>query len=141
MGNLEGVEELGRNLSRIKNLTHDALITGLEISANNVVTHAKLRHTFGKSLDPATVSEHPDKRFYTWTSNLVNSIRAGNVEQYPNGLLIEVTAGAGLGIYPQLVEYGGPGRREFPFMRPAMSGTAKLNLSILGKAVRSVLGG
>ena len=108
---------------------------GLEVSANLVISHAKRNHVRGKSLTPWGVRLHRSRRFYVWSERLVNSMHAGKVTVYKNGLQIAVHASES---YAAAVEKGGPNRRAFPFFGPAIKeNRARISSSIM-KAMKKV---
>lgn len=131
---LKGIKEFEENLKRLSSLTTQELKTALEVSANNVVTHAKGEHVFFKSLDPETVKRHPHKRFYTRTSKLVNTIRVGKTTEFAGGIQTEVLAGD-----PGPVKYAPFVEEKFPFLEPALKATAKTNFDLIAKTVRNLL--
>jgi len=106
----------------------------MEKAQNNVATHAKARHQAGVSREEAIL--HPDSRFYTWSAKLVNSIHPLKVKIHLNGLTGEVVAGEK---YATLIELGGPNRRAFPFMDPAVTETAPVNIALFAAAVAEVI--
>ena len=130
----KGIKEFEQNLKRLSSLTTQELKTALEVSANNVVTHAKGEHIFFKSLDPATVAMHPHERFYTRTSKLVNSIRVGKTTEFAGGIQTEVLAGD-----PGPVKYAPFVEEKFPFLEPALKATAKTNFDLIAKTVKDLL--
>jgi len=79
---------------------------------------------------------HPDSRFYTWSGDAVNSIKAEKVKVSVNGLIGEIT---GSEPYMTLLEIGGPGRRAFPFFGPALEEEAVGIVAILGAAISKVI--
>lgn len=133
-----------RRLKLIKNWSDQAILTGLEASADQVITHIKKtqRHLRGKSLSRAVVREHPHPEFYVWTQRLINSLYPSTeirskARGTVTGAYIEVGAQEP---YASLVERGGAGRRAFPFLGPALGATKGANLQIMAEALRSVLG-
>ena len=128
-----------RLLSRLNLSTRHLMSAGkegLEVSANLVATHAKTRHVRAKSLSREAVRRHADRRFYVWSERLANSIHPGRVEAYSHGLRIAVHASEA---YAAAVEKGGPNRRAFPFMEPALNENRGNILRILGVAARGEL--
>ena len=114
----------------------------MERAQNLVVTHAKSQHLRGASLSREAVLEHEDlqgtgsPRFFTWSAKLVNSIHAEKVKVFVNGIKGEVTAGER---YATKIELGGPNRRAFPFMGPALVGTAPATILLFAAAVKKVI--
>jgi len=101
-----------------------------------VATNAKGRHLVGKEVSRAELDLHADPRFYTWSEDLVNSIKAKKVKVLPWGLTGEVTASEP---YATLIEVGGAGRRAFPFFGPALVEEGPGIILILGTAVSKVI--
>jgi len=137
---LEGLKEFQQNLKRVGSWTDSAIKEALERAAGNTISHIKTKqiHLWGKSLTKVTVKEHPHKEFYMWTEELINSIRRGNVEAYLNGAQIEIRAGDKTINYAALVELGGPNRRAFPFLKPALEKTQGENLVIMAGVLKKV---
>ena len=108
----------------------------MEKSQNLVVTNSKSRHVVGSQLSREQVKEHSDPRFYTWSSDLVNSIKAEKVQVFVNGIKGEVTASEK---YATKIEVGGPNRRAFPFFGPALTEEAVPIVALLGAAVARVI--
>lgn len=137
---LKGLEEFEENLKKLDRKTVTAAKVALEVAANNVVTHAKAGHRFARSLDLLTVASHPDKRFYTRTAKLVNSIRIGDTRETMEGVETEVLAGdPGLVTYAVFVEKGTRTAREFPFLEPALKETAQVNLEVIANILKRML--
>lgn len=136
---MKGLKEFHENLQKVKDWTHREIREGLEISANNVVTHAKARHKFGKQLGRETARLHPDERFYTWTSETVNSIQAGEVTSFGDGAMIPVMAGNESMPWVKWLETGRPGARAFPFMGPALRETKSKNLKVMVERIKRVI--
>ena len=130
----KGIKEFEANLKRLSSLTTQKLKTALELSANNVVDHAKDEHINFKSLSPETVAKHPHKRFYTRTSKLVNSMRIGKTTEFAGGIQVEVLAG-----YPGPVKYAPLVEAKYPYLEPALKATAKMNFDLIAKTVRNLL--
>ena len=138
---LQGLEELQANLRRVDDWTNPVIKTGLEKAAGNTINKIKLKnHLWGKSLDRATVKEHPHKEFYVWTQELINSIRRSNVKVLMNGAEIEIRAGGGDIDYAAAVELGGPKRRAFPFLKPGLDETHGENVQIMADELSKVFG-
>ena len=108
----------------------------MELSQNKVATNAKSRHVVGSQLSRPERKSHTDPRFYTWSSDLVNSIKAEKVKASITGITGEVTASEP---YATLIEVGGPNRRAFPFFGPALTEEAVAIVAILGAAVSKVI--
>jgi len=149
---LQGLAELNQNLKLLKTFTAIELITAMEKSQNLVATHAKSNHVAGKPLSRAERKAHPDARFYSWSSDLVNSIHAEKVEVFVNGIKGEVTAGEKYATAVETGDYNKTGdisaigtelgtanRRAFPFMGPALAGTAVQVIALFGAAVKKVI--
>jgi len=90
----------------------------------------------GSQLSTEERKSHPDSRFYTWSSDLVNSIKAEKVQVFVNGLKGEVTASEP---YATRIELGDAGVRAFPFFGPALEEEAVAIVAILGAAVSKVI--
>ncbi|MBE3088033.1 MAG: hypothetical protein IMZ71_02805 [Chloroflexi bacterium] len=128
---------LTENLKKLTALDQPEIRLALEVSAANVVKHMQMNHR-----RPATTAErigHPDPRFYTWTGKLVNSMRAGAVKVGFKVMSIEVKAGDRSTNYAADVEFGTPHSRQFPFFRPALAETAKVNMEMIGSSIRKAL--
>lgn len=132
-----------RRLKLIKNWSDQAILTGLEASADQVITHIKKTQTHlrGKSLSRGVVREHPHEHFYVWSQRLINSL-------YPSGEIQSRARGTATGAYVEvgaqepyasIVERGGAGRRAFPFLGPALGATEAANLQIMANALKRVL--
>ena len=130
-----GLAELNRNLKLVKTFVDASLITAMELSQNKVATNAKSRHVKGSQLSSAERRSHPDERFYTWSADLVNSIKTEKVKALPYGITGEVTASEK---YATLIEIGGPNRRAFPYFGPALEQEAVKIVALLGAAVSKV---
>ena len=133
---VQGLAELNRNLKLVKTFTDASLITAMELSQNKVATNAKSRHIVGSQLSREQRKTHPDSRFYTWSADLVNSIKAEKVQVFVNGLKGEITASEP---YATLIEIGGPNSRAFPFFGPALEEEAVGIVAILGAAISKVI--
>ena len=108
----------------------------MEKSQNLVATNAKSKHVVGSQLSSAERKTHPDPRFYTWSTKLVNSIKAEKVKIFTYGITGEVTASEP---YATLIEVGGAGRRAFPFFGPALEEEAVGIVTLMGAAVSKVI--
>ena len=108
----------------------------MEKAQNLVVTHSKSNHIAASGLSAGERKTHADPRFYTHSAKLVNSIHAEKVKVFVNGLKGEVTAGER---YATKIELGGPNRRAFPFMGPALVGTAPATILLFAAAVKKVI--
>ncbi|MFA4971744.1 MAG: hypothetical protein WC683_03975 [bacterium] len=148
------------NLQKLASLNHPMIVLTMEIAGNNVVEHAKANHRRPPE-SPAAVREHSDPRFYTRTGNLVNSMRAENAQVSDLAITVPVVAGdtrvdyaaiietgrksaatfggGAFNPWAALTEFGGAGRRAFPFFRPAIMKTARRNFGIIGEGVRRTL--
>jgi len=92
-----------------------------------IAKHAKQRHFFvGTGKGAAAKAEkgefkfkNPDGtlRFKVRTSNLRDNIQEREVKIEDDEIILQVVAGVE---YANDIEFGGPGRRAFPFMRPAL---------------------
>lgn len=132
---MEGLSALKEALNRNERRVDAVSKTGLEIWAALVTAHAKANHQRGKGLSLQERTEHSDDRFYVWTNILVNSIAQGDVHYDPMGAEIEVMATAD---YAAAVELGGPNRRAFPFMTPALDANKGAGLTIMENLLRMV---
>jgi HK97 gp10 family phage protein len=131
------IQKFKMNCSRVKNFLNPVIKAGLLAAANPVVMHAKAEHS-----RPATAEEraaHPDRRFYTWSGHLVQSIRAGKFLPYKDGAALEILAGDPENPYASFVEFGTSTARAFPFMRPALEAKAQEVFAILGAAVSAAI--
>ena len=108
----------------------------MEKAQNLVVTHSKSNHVAASQLSAGEKKTHSDIRFYTHSSKLVNSIKAEKVQVSVNGLKGEVTASEP---YATAVELGGANRRAFPFMGPALTGTAVEQIALFIAAIKKVI--
>ena len=137
---LQGLKELKENLQKIDNWTDGAIKTALEKAAGNTINRIKSKdHIHGKTLSRQTVREHPHKEFYTWTQELLNSIRRSEVKVFLNGAEIEIRAGSNTINYAAKVELGGPNRRAFPFLAPGLEETENENMVIMADELKKVL--
>ena len=139
----KGIKEFEENLKKLSSRTTQELKDTLEVAANNVVTQAKGEHIFFKSLDPATVAAHPDRRFYTRTAKLVNSMRIGKTTEFAGGIQTEVLVGGisvrGIDGVTGYVNYAPFVEEEYPFLEPALKSTAQTNLNLIAKTVKDLL--
>jgi len=133
---VQGLAELNRNLKLVKTFTEIELITAMEKGQNLVATNAKENHVAAQSLSPAELKSHPDPRFYSHSSKLVNSIHPEKVKVSAFGLEGDVTAGEK---YATKIEVGGPNSRAFPFFGPALIGTAPAVIELFALAVKKVI--
>jgi len=133
---VQGLAELNRNLKLVKTFTDASLITAMEKAQNLVATNAKSRHVVGSQLTREERKSHPDPRFYTWSADLVNSIKAEKVKIFTYGLTGEVTASEP---YATRIELGDAGVRAFPFFGPALTEEAAAIVALLGAAVSKVI--
>jgi len=108
----------------------------MEKAQNLVVTHSKSNHIAASGLSAGERKTHSDERFYTHSADLVNSIKPEKVKVFVNGLKGEVTASEP---YATKIEIGGPNRRAFPFMGPALTGTAVAQIALFAAAVKKVI--
>lgn len=108
----------------------------MEKAQNLVAIHAKNNHIAASQLSAGDIKTHADPRFYTHSSDLVNSIHAEKVKIFVNGLTGEVTAGEK---YATRVEIGGPNSRAFPFMGPALTETGPAQIALFAAAVKKVI--
>jgi len=134
---LLGLEQLNANLQLVKNWTNESLKTGMEVSLNLIEVSAKANHKRAKSLSPDVRKEHPDERYYTWSGQLTGSVHAEKVKVSLTGLTGEVVASEA---YAIPIELGGPNRRAFPFLGPALNDNSEEIFMILGSAVKAALG-
>lgn len=130
----QSLKEFEKNLKKIDNWTNKAIADGLMMGASKVVLHAQAKHT--RPTSRAKRIEHLDKRFYTWSGDLVGSIHPGKVQVYRDGALIEIKVPES---YAAAVEYGTPRSRAFPFMKPALDETKNEVLAYLARAVKEAL--
>ena len=133
---LLGVAELNANLKLIKDWTAVELVKGMEISLNKIVTTAKSNHERAKSLSPSELKLHPSDRYYTHTGKLTGSIHAEKVQATLTGISGAVVASEA---YAAKVELGGPNRRAFPFMQPALVGNEQAFIYIMTNHIRMVI--
>lgn len=122
------VDELSENLARLERLDSPYLAEGMQRAANVAVTLMKANHPappasgslykghFGYSL----ATKHDHQRFYTRSGKLVNSMRAGETKVETTKITQEVLAGDQYVNYAAPVELGGPNRRAYPYMAPAI---------------------
>lgn len=108
----------------------------MEKAQNLVATHAKNNHIAASQLSAGQRKTHADPRFYTHSSDLVNSIHAEKVQVFVNGLRGEVTAGER---YATKIEIGGPNRRAFPFFGPALIDSTPAIIALFNIAVKKVI--
>jgi len=108
----------------------------MELSQNKVATNAKSRHVVGSQLSRPERKSHTDPRFYTWSADLVNSIKAEKVKVSITGITGEITASEP---YATLIEVGSSSRRAFPFLNPALTEEAPGIIILLGAAVSKVI--
>ena len=136
---LEGLEELKANLQRVDDWTNPAIKRALEKAAGNTINKIKSKdHIHGKTLSRQTVKEHPHKEFYSWSQELLNSIRRSEVKVKLDGAQIEIHAGDKTIDYAAAVELGGPNRRAFPFLKPGLEETQGENIVIMAEEIKKV---
>jgi len=135
---LEGLEELKANLQRVDDWTKPAIKKALEKAAGNTINKIKSKdHLWGKTLSRQTVKEHPHKEFYSWSQELLNSIRRSEVSiKIAGGAEIEIRAGDKTIDYAASVELGGPNRRAFPFLKPGLEETQGENIIIMAEEIK-----
>lgn len=140
---LQGLNELKRNLEKIQGWTDEGIVQGLELAGNNVLTHIKTKqeHKAGATLPKQTVKEHPDKMFYTWTSNLINSLFVSKVKFYTNGADIAIVSPGAQAPHNVAVEKGTTRSRAFPFLVPAVVATKQETVNFLVTSLRRSLRG
>ena len=98
-----------------------------------MANHAKRNHVRGKSLTPLQRRAHADKRYFTWSAKLTNSIQPRAVRFTQTEVIGEVVASES---YAAIVELGDPPRRRaFPFFGPAIRETAKSGLRAMQLAL------
>ena len=147
-------QSLLRALSRLRTLGGDVPATMMKVvdrGTEMVVTHMKGQHFFvgtGKNAmqrarDNEFTFKNPDgsPRFKTRTANLLNSIQSRGAHKSGKDIKGKIFVSEK---YAKDVDEGGPGRRAFPFKRPAIEHTRPLirrdALKIVEAAIRKANG-
>jgi len=133
---LGGMKEFNRNLERAKNLDLPEVRAGMAMWQTLVINHAKANHLWRWSLGPETASRHPHDRFYQVTGKAVNSMRPGRIFTTKTSISAEALAGGPATGYVAGLEFGTARSRAFPFMGPAIVGTAQDGLALLAYALQ-----
>lgn len=121
------LKALMQNMDRMGVDMIPPLTKAIEDGTQLVTNHAKAGHQFmgvkrkSKAEEEASVIVHvnPDgtPRFRIRTANLLNSIQAIDAKVKRESIEGQITAGME---YAADVEFGGPGRRAFPFFTPSL---------------------
>ena len=124
--------DLNRLISGLRILAGDVFLVpvlkaAVDDGANMIANSAKERHFFigtgagaaAKALDHELDFKNPDGslRFKVRTANLLNSIQATPAVASMGSVKAAIKVGMR---YARAIEEGAPGRRAFPYMRPAV---------------------
>ena len=134
---LQGSKELIANLNLIQNWTAVELKRAMGKSLNLIATAAKEDHLRGDSLSPAGVKDHQEERYLTWSGELTGSIHSEGAKATLSSISGIVSASEP---YAEKVEFGGPNRRAFPFLGPALDDNNEKILEMFAVAVKKVVG-
>jgi hypothetical protein len=113
-GFVSGTQEVINNLMREASKIIDEVAHAIELTTNDIATHAKSGHEDN--------SAHMNKRYQNQTSNLTNSIQQGQLAILQKEITQDVIAGQD---YAANVELGTSKSRPYPFMFPALMACKK----------------
>lgn len=145
---VEGMKAVQEMFGKLGDELVKVAINSLEDGANKIVDSAREKHVFlgtkrvSKEEEEAAafVFTNPDgsPRFRVRTANLRNSIQAGapEIKLSESKVVLKIKAGME---YAEDVEFGGPGRRAFPFLIPALElNASKLIAYMTAKVTEAV---
>lgn len=124
------LREFQENLKRVDVKTSALMTEALERGAALVVAAARADHP---RVSRAEARAHPHPRFYQWTGLTVAGIAAEEPRRTLTGVEVEVVSSEG---HSAALEFGTARARAFPFLGPALTGTAQAVFSLLAAAAR-----